>query len=85
MSLADKRAQNKIENLELQMINYYSNVHGRKKVSNNHLVNMRETKRVKYQDGFYMYTIEQQNASHGVLIFKETLPNNKVKNAANNK
>lgn len=79
MSLADKSAQIKIESLEVQMINYYSNVHGRKRVSNNHVVNMRETKRVKYQDGFYMYTIEQQNASHGVLIFKETLPNNKVK------
>jgi hypothetical protein len=81
MSLTDKNAQNKIHNLELQMIkkNIKLNVYGIKKVSNNHVVNMRETKRVKYPDGFYMYTIEQQNASHGVLIFKKTLPNNKVK------
>ena len=79
MSLADKIAQIKIESLELQIVNHYSNVCDRKKVNNNHVVNMSGTKRVKYNDGFYMYTIEQQNASHGVLIFKETLPNNKVK------
>jgi hypothetical protein len=79
MSLRDKIAQIKIENLESQMKNHYSNVHGRKRVSNNHVVNMCETKRLKYLDGFYMYTIEQRNASHGIIIFKETLPNNKVK------
>jgi hypothetical protein len=79
MSLRDKIAQIKIENLESQMKNHYSNVRGIKKINNNHVINMRETKRLKYSDGIYMYTIEQQNASHGVLIFKETLPNNKVK------
>jgi len=79
MSLRDKIAQIKIENLESQMINYYSNVCGIKKVNNNHVVNMRETKRLKYPDGIYMYTIEQRNASHGVLIFKQTLLNKKVK------
>jgi hypothetical protein len=81
MCLTDKNAQNKIHNLELQMIkkNIKLNVHGIKKVSNNHVVNMCGTKRVKYLDGFYMYTIQQQIASHGVLIFKKTLPNKKVK------
>jgi hypothetical protein len=81
MSLRDKNAQNKIHNLELQMIkkNIKLNVHGIKKVSNNHVVNMCETKRIKYLDGFYMYTIQQQIASHGILIFKKTLPNKKVK------
>jgi hypothetical protein len=79
MSLTDKRAQIKIESLEVQLISFYSNVNGIKRVNNNHVVNMTETKRVKYPDGFYMYTIEQRNASHGVLIFKETLNNKKVK------
>ena len=79
MSLRDKIAQIKIENLESQMKNHYSNVCGIKKINNNHVVNMRETKRLKYPDGIYMYTIEQRNASHGIIIFKETLPNNKVK------
>jgi len=79
MSLRDKIAQIKIENLESQMKNHYSNVRGIKKVNNNHVVNMRETKRLKYPDGIYMYTIEQRNASHGVLIFKQTLLNKKVK------
>lgn len=72
MSLSDKNAQIKINNLEIQIINYYPNVHDRKIVCNKHVLNMYETNRVKYLDGFYMYTMQKTKESHGILIFKKT-------------
>jgi hypothetical protein len=40
---------------------------------------MDETNRVKYLDGFYMYTMQKTEESHGILICKETQYDGTVK------
>ena len=72
MSSADKRAQQKIENIEKMLIEIYPNVNSRKAVTRTHIESMVESSRVRKKDGFYMYTIIKGNDSHGILIYKET-------------
>ena len=78
MSSADARAQTKIQNIEEQLLTYYQNVHRRQMVTQKHTESMAENGRVKKKDGFYMFTIQKTSDSHGILVYKETLPNGEV-------
>jgi hypothetical protein len=72
MSFVERNAQKKIQNLEIQIKQLYDNVHSTKMICNKHVENMRETSRVKRKDGFYMFSVQRHNDSHGILIYKET-------------
>jgi hypothetical protein len=78
MSFVQRNAQNKIQNLEIQIQQLYENVHSTKMICNKHVENMRETSRVKRKDGFYLFSVQRHNESHGILIYKETQNNDIV-------
>lgn len=75
MSLVVRNAQTKIQNLEIQILHMFENVHSIKMICNRHIENMLETSRVKRKDGFYMFSVQRHNDSHGILIYKETQDN----------
>ena len=72
MSAVERNAQTKIQNLEIQIQHCFENVYSRKMISNKHIENMSENSRVKRKDGFYMFSVQKHNDSHGILIYKET-------------
>lgn len=73
-----KNVQSKIPNLENGIIEHFENVHGKKMICNRHIENMCDTRRKPRQDGFYMFTVQKRNESHGIFIYKETQPNGRV-------
>jgi hypothetical protein len=82
MSSAERTCQNKIQNLEIQLIKLFPNVHSRKQVEKVHIEDMTESSRgnrKKKEDGFYMFTIDlKTKESHGILIYKETQHDGKI-------
>jgi hypothetical protein len=79
MSSAERILQKKIENLEIQLISKYDNVHNSKKIAKKYVEDMRQNDRVKKHDGIYLRTIDfGGKESHGILINKETQPDNSV-------
>ena len=73
-----KNVQYKIPNLENGIMEHFENVHGKKMICNRHTENMNDTRRNTRQDGFYMFTVQKRNESHGIFIYKETEPNGHV-------
>ncbi len=48
-------------------------------ICNRHTENMNDTRRHTRQNGFYMFSVQKQNESHGILLYKETEPSGQVK------
>ncbi len=75
---SSKNVQYKIPNLENGIMEHYKNVHGKKMICNRHTENMNDTRRNTHCDGFYMFTVQKRNESHGILMYKESQPNERV-------
>jgi hypothetical protein len=74
----ERDEQYKIHQLEETLIKLFPNVNDRKKVTNEHNENMMETSRVKKKDGFYMFSVDKEEESHGILLYKETQSDGKI-------
>ena len=74
----ERDEQYKIHQLEQTLITLFPNVNARKKITNIHNENMMETSRVKKKNGFYMFSVDKEEESHGILLYKETQSDGKI-------
>jgi len=70
----ERDLQYKINQIEKSLLALYSdNVRGQIKV-NDKIIDMRDSKRHSFEDGFYMITLNESDTEcHAVLIYKETI------------
>ena len=66
--------QLKVANLEKQLVEILDNVHSVTYTKSKAALDFYETRRRTFADGYYLYTIEEGNESHGVIIEKRTDP-----------
>ena len=75
MANKEMKCQLKIRNLEKRLPEMLDMVHGMAQTPAVAILDFNETRRRKFPDGYYMYTIQERgNESHGVIVEKRTSP-----------
>ena len=73
MANKEMKCQLKIKNLERRLPEMLDMVHGMAQTPAVAVLDFNETRRRKFPDGYYLYTIQERgNESHGVIIEKRT-------------
>jgi len=73
MANKEMKCQLKIKNLERRLPEMLDMVHGIAQTPAVAILDFNETRRRKFADGYYLYTIQERgNESHGVIIEKRT-------------